>query len=77
MFLYAIKNPDKVCGLVGVATAADFTQRLWSSLSKEDQQQVEKTGVYKMTTPYSDEPYDITLQFIQDGKKHSILDKPG
>lgn len=77
MFLYTMRNPDKVCGLVGVATGADFTQRLWSGLSKEEQQQVKKTEVYKMATPYSDEPYDITLQFIQDGDKYSILDMPG
>ena len=26
MFLYTMRNPDKVCGLIGVSAAADFTQ---------------------------------------------------
>ena len=77
MFLYTMRNPDKVCGLIGVSTAADFTQRLWSGLNKEEQQQVKKSGVYKHPSPYSDEPYDLTLQLIQDGDKYSILDMPG
>ena len=77
MFLYTMRNPDKVCGLVGVSPAADFTQRLWSGLSKEEQQQVKKTEVYKMPSLYSNEPYDLTLQLIQDGDKYSILDMPG
>ena len=77
MFLYTMRNPDIVCGLIGVSTAADFTQRLWSGLSKDEQQQVKKSGVYKLQSPYSDEPYDLTLQLIQDGDKYSILDMPG
>ena len=77
MFLYTMRNPDKVCGLIGVSTAADFTQHLWSGLSKEEQQQVKKSEVYKLPSPYSDEPYDLTLQLIQDGDKYSILDMPG
>lgn len=77
MFLYTMRNPDKVCGLIGVSTAADLTQRLWSGLSKEERQQVKKSGVYKLQSPYSDEPYDLTLQLIQDGDKYSILDMPG
>ena len=77
MFLYTMRNPDKVCGLIGVSTAADFTHQLWSGLSKDEQQQVKKNGVYKLQSPYSDEPYDLTLQLILDGDKHSILDMPG
>lgn len=77
MFLYTMRNPDKVCGLIGISTAADFTHQLWSGLSKEEQQQVKKSGMYKLQSPYSDQPYDLTLQLIQDGDKYSILDMPG
>lgn len=77
MFLYTMRNPDNVCGLIGVSTAADFTHQLWSGLSKEEQQQVKKSGMYKLPSPYSDQPYDLTLQLIQDGDKYSILDMPG
>ena len=77
MFLYTMRNPDNVCGLIGVSAAADFTHQLWSGLSKEEQQQVKKSGMYKLPSPYSDQPYDLTLQLIQDGDKYSILDMPG
>ena len=77
MFLYTMRNPDNVCGLIGVSTAADFTHQLWSGLSKEEQQQVKKSGMYKLPSPYSGQPYDLTLQLIQDGDKYSILDMPG
>ena len=77
MFLYTMRHPDNVYGLIGVAAAPDFTQELWKNLSKEEKQEVKKTGIYKLSTPYNSEPYTLTLQLIQDGDKYSIMDMPG
>lgn len=76
MFLYTMRNPDNIAGLIGVCVAPDFTQTLWRNLSKEEKQEVRRTGVYRQSSPYV-EPYDVTLQLIQDGDKYSIMDMPG
>lgn len=75
MFLYTMRNPDDIAGLIGVGAAPDFTQVLWHNLNKEEKQEVKKTGVYKLVTSY--DSYELTLQLIQDGDKYSILDMPG
>lgn len=77
MFLYTMRNPDNIFGLIGVSAAPDFTQLLWKNLSKDEKREVKKAGVYRLPTPYSDESYELTLQLIQDGDKYSIMDMPG
>ena len=77
MFLYTMRNPEKVSSLIGVSAAPDFTQQLWKLLDKKTQHEVRMSGVYKLSSPFSSEPYMITLQLIQDGDKHSVLDMPG
>ena len=77
MFLYTMRNPDNVSGLIGVSAAPDFTQQLWKSLDKDTRRKVQRSGVYKLSTPYDAEPYDITMDLIQDGEKYTILDMPG
>ena len=78
MFLYTMRNPDSIFGLIGIGTAPDFTESLWQELSKEEKLEVKKNGVYKLKSPYNEEePYEITLQLIQDGDKYSIMDMPG
>jgi pimeloyl-ACP methyl ester carboxylesterase len=77
MFLYTMRNPDNIFGLIGVGVAPDLTQRLWKGLSPEGKKEVKRTGVYRQETPYSDESYELTLQLIQDGDKYSIMDMPG
>lgn len=77
MFLYAMRYPDNIHALIGVGTAPDFTHLIWNNLSKEEKKKVKKSGVYKLTSPYSEEPYEVTLQLIQDGEKYSIMDMPG
>lgn len=77
MFLYTMRNPDNVYGLIGVGASPDFTESLWKSLSKEAKQEAKKAGFYKLHTPYSEEPYEIPMDLIQDGSKYSIMDMPG
>ena len=77
MFLYTMRNPEKISGLLGVSTAPDFTQQLWRKLDKTTKSEVRKTGVYKLKSEYSEEPYEISLELIQDGDKYSVLEMPG
>jgi len=77
MILYAMRNPDKVHALVGLAVAADYTQKIWNSLNSEMKKQVKTLGYYDYPSPYNDKPHKYTLQFFQDGAKHTVLDMPG
>ena len=77
MFLYTMRNPDKICGLIGISAAADYIDHIWKGLDKETKQQVRKSGVYRLPSRYSSEPITITLQLIQDADKYCILNMPG
>ena len=77
MFLYTMRNPDRVFGLVGVAPAVDFTQRLWKGLDKAARSEAKKMGKYPFPSPVSDGSVVLSVELIVDGEKHSILDMPG
>src|SRR5262249_26395954 len=36
-------------------------------------QEIEQTGAWRRTSDYSDEPYLITQQLIEEGRKHLLL----
>jgi pimeloyl-ACP methyl ester carboxylesterase len=77
MFLYTLRNPDIIRGLIGLSTAADFTQHIWKGLEKEKRVNVQRSGVYEMPSPYCPDPIPISMELIQDGDKYSILEMPG
>jgi pimeloyl-ACP methyl ester carboxylesterase len=67
---------DKIAGLVLIAPAPDFTEKLmWEKLPAEVQEEIMQTGSYHHPTPYSDDPYIITRKMIEDGREHLLLDK--
>ena len=77
MFLYTMRNPEQVAGLIGVAPAPDFTPQLWKGLDADTKRRVRRSGVYELELPGSSEPVQVTMQLIQDGDKYSVLDMPG
>lgn len=78
MFLYTMRNPDRVFGLVGLATAADFTHLLWKNLDKTTKDEIKRLGYYTLKSDGDDGPsVKLSLDLIMDGEKHTILDMPG
>lgn len=76
MVLAAIARPKRVVGLLGVASAPDFTEHLiWKKLSSADQVILQRTGRIDLTSPYSDEPYPIAWPLISEARKHFVLKK--
>lgn len=74
MLLAALERPDRVKGLVGVAAAPDFTQELmWPELSDEARVALARDGVWRSPSQYSEDPYPITLQLIEEGRNHLVL----
>ncbi len=64
-------------GLVLLAPAVDFTQRLlWPSLDADARRAIESEGVYLRPSGYSPEPVPITRALLEDGRTHLMLDAP-
>lgn len=69
----ALKRPQRLHALVGIAAAPDFTQELmWNAFSNEIKDQILTKGVHYASSDYGD-PYPITLQLIEEGRLHLCL----
>jgi len=74
--LAALSRPERVAGLVLVAPAADFTERLIEpNLSIEARRAIEADGVWMRPSAYGS-PDPISRDLIEDGRRWSILPGP-
>jgi pimeloyl-ACP methyl ester carboxylesterase len=65
---------DRLRGLVLIAPAVDFTEKLiFERLSPEAVQQIESDGVFLRPSAYSPEPYPITRKLIAEGRQHLLF----
>ena len=72
--LTAVQCPDRIAALVGIASAPDFTEDLmWNKFDELIRNKLRKDGIYLEPTEYGDKPYEVTLQLIEDGRKHLLL----
>ena len=77
MLLAALARPDRVAGLVGIASAPDFTEKLmWANFPPEARRAILEEGLYYEPSDYDDGPYPITRELIEEGRKHLLLDAP-
>lgn len=75
MLLAARERPEKTAAIIGIASAPDFTKNLmWDKMTNEQQKELTTNGSIDLPSDYSDEPYPTTLELIEDGKKHLLLD---
>lgn len=69
--------PDRVCGLVGIASAPDFTETIWETeFSTADRARLLAEGQVERPSAYSADPYVITQRLIEDGRRNLVLDTP-
>lgn len=74
--LVALARPERVAGLIGVAAAPDFTERLmWGAMSPQDRERLLTHGTLEAPSAYGG-PYPITRALIEDGRRHLLLDHP-
>ena len=72
--LTALARKDRVAGIVLIAPAPDFTQKLmWDGFDEAVRQQILTEGVWMRPSEYGD-PYPITRALIEDGKQWQIMD---
>ena len=63
-----------VAGLVLIAPAVDFTEVLmWQKFPAKVRREIMEKGVWERPSAYSDQPYLITRQLIEDGRNHLLL----
>lgn len=73
--LVALARPERVKGLVLIAPAPDFTEKLmWPEFTPAEQAEIMQEGYTLRPSAYGD-PYPITRALIEDGLQWSILDK--
>ncbi len=74
--LVALKRTQRLAGLVLIAAAPDFTERmLLRSLSTEDRAILQRDGRLERPSQYSPEPSVFTWKLIEEGRNHLVLDK--
>ena len=75
--LAALARPARVKGLVLLAPAPDFTEKLmWDRFDAEMKRQVIETGSWTRPSPYAAGGYPITRALIEDGRSWLIMDRP-
>jgi pimeloyl-ACP methyl ester carboxylesterase len=70
----AVKDTPSIGGLILIAPAVDFTEELmWRRFPPEIKREIEEKGVWQRPSAYSETPYLITRNLIEDGRKHLLL----
>jgi len=73
--LLARARPESVAGVVGIAAAPDFTERMWENMTAEERATLASTGLVVRPSNYGD-PYRITRGLIEDGRQHLLMHGP-
>jgi pimeloyl-ACP methyl ester carboxylesterase len=72
--LFASGESDRLKGLVLVAPAVDFTEKLiWDLMPPRARETLDKDGLWLRSSPYSPDPDPITKTLIEEGRAHLLL----
>lgn len=73
--LAARERPERIAGIIGIAAAPDFTERLiWNGLSEALRERMEEEGELRTPSAYDIGETIYTHSLILDGRKHLLLD---
>ncbi len=73
--LVALARPARVAGLVLIAPAPDFTERLmWARFDEQARARLMGEGRLELPSEYDDGPYVITRRLIEEGRAHLLLE---
>lgn len=75
--LVALARPDRVAGIIFIAPAPDFTEKLmWADFPDEAKSAILEKGEWLSPSEYRYDPYPITRGLIEDGRANCIMDGP-
>lgn len=73
--LVALARPERVKGLVLLAPAPDFTDKLmWASFDESQRRQIMEDGFWTRPSDYDPAGYPITRNLIVEGRAWNVLD---
>ena len=74
MLLSAMKHPDQIAGLIGIAAAPDFTEDLMmEDLTHEQHHTIQQQGYVELPSDYGDDPYVISKALLDNGRENLVL----
>lgn len=74
--LTALRRPERIAAIVGIAAAPDFTERLmWEAMTFVERARIMRDGILHVPSQYG-EPTPITRTLIEDGRTHLLLNNP-
>lgn len=74
MLLAALERKERIAGLVGIASAPDFTEALlWDVATDAQKKALREKGLTHADSCSGEEPYPITLKLIEEGRRHLLL----
>ena len=72
--LHGTKDTPPIAGMVLIAPAVDFTEELmWKQFPDAVKKEIENKGQWLRPSQYSEEPYPITRNLIEEGRRHLLL----
>ena len=75
MMLVARVRSERLQGLIGIAAAPDFTQRLiWDTLTPAQRISMQKDGQIALPNPYAPEDVIYPYQLITEARNHLVLE---
>jgi pimeloyl-ACP methyl ester carboxylesterase len=75
--LLALARPERLRGLVLIAAAPDFTDKMmWANFSEAERETLRRDGILYQPSGYGPAPYAISLNLIEEGRRHNLLDGP-
>lgn len=71
-----LKKTKKIIGMIGIGTAADFTDDILKNLSLNEKKNYMNKKYISINSNYDNPPYIFKKKFIEDSKKNFVLKKP-
>ncbi len=76
MLLAALKRPEKISHMIGLAAAPDFTEELiWDNMSLKQKRLIELQGQVEFKNDFAQSSYPISKKLINEARTHLLLKK--
>ncbi len=69
----ALRRPDRILGIVGIAAAPDFVVEFKRSMTDDQRATMDRDGVVELGSSLGPDPYIITRALLVDGHKNRVL----